>query len=343
VPSVSRGFMVILSLLCALPFSVLIYPSVLMYPGVVLAILGRNWFIPLAWSLVIGASVHLLYLGFLRERFVNPSSNADFLAIVGRIHQRVVISSWTHIWIRKSEEPFIATTFNPYFNAIIVSESMQNRILQSPESGEVLLAFHLFVDLIGSTIMFVIFTYGSVLFLIPLAASIIQMQMYGGYFMLIIMSLTMSFLPFCLVMFLLVLVIKGTFWRHEPAFDSVQSIYGMHPNVAKVQVEEGHILDEEEAQAVIWAVREWEKNKRGARRVGLSTILAIFSFILGILVVSRFYMPYSFLFLLIVGSPYLVAVAVWVCSYLILRRWDRNAMAEVFHKTTDYDEPLWMD
>ena len=337
--------MVILSLLCALPFSVFIYAQ-FSY-----SIVTYNWLFPLVYSLALGACIHVLYLTFLRTRFTNPSTNREFLDIVSRIHQKIVISSRTRIWIRKSEEPFIATTFNPLFNAIIVSEPMQDRILQDPKSGEVLLAFHLFrvpktqwfVDLIGSTVMFLIFTYGSILFLIPLVAQIIWMQMYGGYFMLIILSLTMSLLPLCLVLFLLVLVMKGTFWRHEPAFDSIQSIYGMHPNVAKVQVEEGRILDEEEAQAVIWAVREWEKNKRGARRVGLSTILAILSFILSILVAFRFYVPYPLLLLLIVQIPSIAAVAVWVCSYLILRRWDRNAMGEVFHKTTDYDEPLWMD
>ena len=337
--------MVILSLLCALPFSVLIYARF----GY--SIVGLNWLLPLVYSLAIGACIHILYLIFLRTRFTNPFSNKEFLDIVSRVHQKIVISSRTRIWIRKSEEPFIATTFNPLFNAIIVSEPMQDRILQNPKSGEVLLAFHLFrvprtewfVNLFGSTVMFLIFTYGSILFLIPLVAQIVWMQMYGGYFMLIIMSLTMSLAPLFLVLFLLVLVMKGTFWRHEPAFDSVQSIYGMHPNVAKVQVEEGRILDEEEAQAVIWAVREWETSKRGARRVGLSTILAILSFIISILVSFRFYVPYPMLLLLILQIPSLAAVVAWICSYLILRRWDRNAMTEVFHKTTDYDEPLWMD
>jgi hypothetical protein len=344
-PLVSRGAMVIQSLLWALPFSVLIY---LRFNYTIITL---NWLIALVYALAIGALIHLIYLLLLREYLANPSSNREFLDIVSRVHQRVVIPSRTSIWIRRSKEPFIATSFNPLFNAIIVSEPMQDLILQSPESGEVLLAFHLFrvprvkwfADLIGSTIMFLIFSYGFVLLVIPLVSLIMQISMYGSYWVLILMSLAMSLGPYSLALLLLVLVIKGTFWRHEPAFDSIQAIYGMHPNVAKVQVEEGRVLEEEEAQAVIWAVRDWEKNKRGARRVGLSTILAIFSFMLSILAFSRFYIPYSPYLMLMLQVPFIIPVAVWVLSYLILRKWDKNAMGEVFQKTTDYDEPIWMD
>ncbi|NHI90659.1 MAG: hypothetical protein EAX87_14155 [Candidatus Thorarchaeota archaeon] len=345
VPSVSRGLMTILSLSFALPFSGLLY---LRFNY---TIVNYNWLIPLVYTLVIGAMIHIFYLAGLRTRFSNPSSNKDFLDIVSRIHQRVVVPSRTSIWIRWSEEPFIATSFNPLFNAVIVSEPMQDLILQSPESGEVLLAFHLFrvprvkwfADLIGSTIMFLIFSYGFVLFLIPLVSSIMLISIYGGYWVFILITLAMSLVPYFLVMLLLVIVLKGTFWRHEPAFDSIQTIYGMHPNVAKVQIEEGRVLEEEEAQAVIWAVREWEKSKRSARRVGLSTILAIISFLLGILALSRFYIPYSPFLFYMIQIPLIIPVAVWILSYLILRKWDKNAMGEVFQKTTDYDEPIWMD
>ena len=334
--------MTILSFICALPFSILIY---FRFGNTIVTF---NWLIPLVYTLVIGAMIHIIYLAGLRTRFSNPASNKDFLDIVRRIHQRVVVSSRTSIWIRRSDEPFIATSFNPLFNAVIVSEPMQDLILQSPESGEVLLIFHLFrvprvkwfADLIGSTIMFLIFSYGLVLFMIPLVSLIMQTSMYGSYWIFILMSLAMSLVPYSFVMLLLVIILKGTFWRHEPSFDSVQTIYGMHPNVAKVQVEEGRVLEEEEAQAVIWAVRDWEKNKRSSRRVGLSSILAIISFVLSILAFSRFYIPYSPYLIYI---PLMIPAAVWVLSYLILRKWDKNAMGEVFQKMTDYDEPIWMD
>jgi hypothetical protein len=344
VPLVSRGGIALLTFLGVLPFSVIMYLSFGM------TIITTNWVIAILLSVLVGALFHILILLFLKIRFTNPSTNADFLDIVSRIHQKVVVSSRTHIWVRQSQDVFIASTFNPLFNAIIVSEPMVDLILRSPESGEVLLAFHhlrvprtrWFGDLFGSVVLFTILTFISGSILVPLVISIIG-AIISGYYMIIYMI--SSFGTIFLIPVLFIFLVKGTFWRHEPAFVDVQEIYGIHPNVAKVQVEGSRILDEEEAQVVVWAVRDWEKRKRSARRVGVSTLIAIPSWILGLVLISIFsYIPYyPFVFIFIGYFPYIVAAGVAAIAYLLLLRWDKNAMGEVFKETTDYDEPIWAD
>ena len=340
---VSRGFTVIFVLLVALPFSAVIYF------GFGLTIVGTNWLIVLLLSTLIGALFHILYLLILRIRFNNPSQNTEFHDLIGRIHQKVVISSRTHIWVRRSEEVFIASTYNPLFNAVIVSEPMVELIMKSPESGEALLAFHLmrvprtrwFADFVGSVILFLIFAYTSSLVLVPLVIMLVQSIMYGG---IMVISMMGSFATLFMAPILFIILVKGTFWRHEPAFVAVHQIYGLHPNVAKVQVERGIILNEEEAQTVIWSVRDWEKKKRGARRVGVCTLVAILSWILGLALVSWLgSIPYSPYLVLLLYLPYILAGVAALIAYLLLGRWDKNAMGEVFKETTDYDEPIWVD
>jgi hypothetical protein len=343
VPLVSRGVIVLLTFFAALPFSVIIYSQL----G--LTIVGVNFLIFLLFSLLVGILVHILYLLLLKLRFNNPSPDMEFHNLVSRIHQKVVVSSNTHLWVRQSNDIFIASTFNPIYNAIIISEPMMELIMQSPESGEALVAFHLlrvprirwFGELVGSVILFILFTFISSIALIPFAIAVVQMLMVN--FVMILYSLV-SFASLSMVPIIFIFVVKGTFWRHEPAFVGVQDIYGIHPNVAKVQVEKGVILDEDEAQTVVWAIREWEKSKRDSRRIGISTFAAIPAYFLGYaLMLLIAYSSPTMILITVNFIPLFLAGGVWGLCYVLLRRWDRNAMGDVFKKTTDYDEPIWVD
>ncbi|MBY8998031.1 MAG: hypothetical protein KGD60_09875 [Candidatus Thorarchaeota archaeon] len=342
VPLVSRGGIALLTFLGVLPF------SVIMYLGFDYTIIAANWLIAFLLTLLVGVLLHTLILLFQKVRFNNPSTSADFLDIVGRVHQKIVLSPRTHIWVRKSDDIFIASTFNPIFDAIIVSEPMVELILRSPESGEALLAFHLlrvprtrwFGDLVGSVILFSLLAYPLSLFVVPMAILIGQTMLSGYWYVLASMG---SFAVLFMAPILLIFLVKGTFWRHEPAFVGVQEIYGIHPNVAKVQIERGIVLKEEEAQTVIWSVRDWEKRKRGGRRAGVSTIVAILSFLLGIPLFAVIgYLPYTIMMYL-AFLPYILAFVGALVAYVVIGRWDKNAMGEVFKKTTDYDEPIWAD
>ena len=118
----------------------------------------------------------------------------------------------------------------------------------------------------------------------------------------------------------------------------------MHPQVTKVQVEKGVILKEDEAQTVIWGVRDWEKAKRTSRRYGIMTFAAIPAFFLGLFLLYLMGpIPFSNYSILIAALPLFLSAFAALDSYLLLRRWDNNAMGEVFQKTTDYDEPIWVD
>ena len=343
VPLLSRGGIAFLTLLGAIAFSVPIFY------GFSYTMYGFNFWIVIGVSLAVGALFHILVLLALKFRFNNPPINPEFLSLVSQIHQRVVISTRTHIWIRQSTDVFIASIINPLYNAIVISEPMLNLILKSPESGEVLLAFHLlrvprrpwFGDLIGASILFTIFTYLSAGILVPLSASLITMILSGYYYGLYIL---LNYAALLIIPIVFVLLIKGAFWRHEHAFVDTESIYGMHPQVAKVQVEQGVILTEDEVNSVIYGVRDWEKNKRSMRRLGVSVLLAVPAMFLGIFLIAWIgYIPYSPYYVFYAYFPYIFAGTVAAVAYLLLRYWDKNAMGEVFRKTTDYDEPIWVD
>ncbi|MFW9806453.1 MAG: hypothetical protein ACFFFK_06960 [Candidatus Thorarchaeota archaeon] len=343
VPLLSRGGIALLTLLGAIPFSVLIFYRF------IYTIYGLNLWIVIGVSLGVGFLFHILVLLGMKFRFNNPPTNPEFLSLISQIHQRVVISSRTHIWIRQSADAFIASIFNPIYNAVVLSRPMLDLILQSPESGEVLLAFHLlrvprrpwFGDLIGASILFAILTFLSATFLVPLSVSLIMMLLSGYFYGL---YLILNFATFLIIPIVFVLLIKGAFWRHEPAFVDTESIYGMHPQVAKVQVEQGVTLIEEEVNTVIYGVRDWEKNKRSMRRLGVSVLLAAPSLFLGLfLIVWIGYIPYGPYYIFYIYFPYIFAGTVAAVSYLLLRYWDKKAVGEVFQKTTDYDEPIWVD
>ena len=294
---------------------------------------------------------HILYLLLLKLRYSTPLDNHWLQGLVSRVHQRVVIPSRVEVWIRSSDDAFIASTFNPLFDAIIISEPMVKLIQNNPESGEVILAYHMFRtpekkwfgDFIGGIILFIILTYASASFLVPLSMALFQMMIFNPLF---IFAFASQLIPFIVGPIILIFLVKGAFWRHETAFVSVQEIYGKHPQVAKVEVEQGRILNEEEAQTVIWGVRDWEKSKRSGRRIGLLTITGLSSWVLSMLLVwgiaagGPYWSPYiQFLGYL----PFIVAIVAMTIVYLWLRKWDANAMGEVFKKTTDYDEPIWAD
>ncbi len=343
VPLVSRGGTVLITTIGAIIFSVPIYmglPNVPMLDNILNAAL---------LCLPMGVLLYILILLLQKMRFTNPSTNSEFLSLLSRVHQKVVLSSRTHIWTRRSEDVFIASTYNPLFDAIIVSEPMVDLIMESPESGEVLLAFHQmriprtrwFGDLIGNVIIFTMVAVLSSLTVVPVTFSMISMILSGYYYgFTMITSLGTLFLG----PIFFVLITKGSFWRHEPAFVAVQQIYGMHPQVAKVQVEQGITVNEEEAQTVIWGVRDWEKSKRVSRRYGIATFVAVPSYFLGLYILTLIDpIPYFYYFSLIALFPFIFAGVLALVSYFLLKRWDKNAMGEVFQKTTDYDEPIWAD
>ncbi|MHA2025248.1 MAG: hypothetical protein ACW98U_05035 [Candidatus Thorarchaeota archaeon] len=345
VPLISRGVISILAMFVALPLS-----------GVVYYLFGltfftTGWILSLALILPVGTLSYLVFIELLQVRYKNPPTNSEFQDMIGRVQQKTLVPSRTQVWVRDSMNPYIVSTYNPLFSAVIVSEVMIDMMLERPQTGEVLLAFHLarmpqsrwFGDLGGSLILVTLFTNLSIIGLIPMILSMISMWSMMG--MLILVSLVPSLTYVGGIIFLPTLIIKGAFWRHEPVFVRIQEVYGMHPQVAKVEVERGTPLNEEEMQAVVWGVREWERKKRISRRWGISAIVVIITGLiflqlsLSILLTSM----YIFLSIYILYLPVIAAMLCGALTYYILRKWDKDAMGEVFQETTDSHEPIWMD
>ena len=343
VAMISRGVLAIVTMFVALPLSGLLY-SLFGYVS-----LYTNWFVTLPLMLLSGTLYYFVFLLILNILYKNPPTNPAFIELIGRVHQKILVPSNAQVWVRSSNDPFITSTYNPVFCAAIVSEPMVELMLNRPEAGEVLLAFHLariprnrwFGDYVGSLVILVILAYLSALFLIPVIISAISMiELFG---LLMIGNLLSSLMSYFIIPLLLAFFIKGAFWRHEPVFLRVAEVYGMHPQVAKVEVERGTPLDEEETKSVIWGVREWEKKRRSSRRLGVSTIVTILiGLILFYVLLSGIAsLPYYFMYL--IYAPFVITILIGVVVYYIIKRWDNNAMGEVFVETTDSHEPIWMD
>jgi hypothetical protein len=308
-----------------------------------------GWFLSLALILPVGTISYIVFIELLQVRYRNPPINSDFQDMIGRVHQKMLVTSRAQVWVRESSAPFIVSTYNLLFDAVIVSEPMVDLILKRPEAGEVLLAFHLvriprtrwFGDYVGSLILIVILTFLSTMILVPLISSLLYLLPMGAW---MVIAMASSLGPYLIIPIFIAFIIKGSFWRHEPAFMRILEAYGMHPQIAKVEVERGTPLIEEEEQAVIWGVREWEKRKRSARRWGISAIATI-PIGLTLLFVTVFVsIPYSpYLFFVLMYVPFIAALLIGVIIYFVIRRWDNNAMGEVFVQTTDSHEPIWMD
>lgn len=300
-------------------------------------------YLHLAIGIPIGLAVHLAFLEVERSRLDTPVDNSRLLEMADRIRQNVLVPVDIELWQRQSADPFIVSTYNAAFNAIIVSDPMVESMLETPESGEVLLAFHMLrmpksrwiLDLLGSMLVF----FGVNAFMELLVLPSLS-RFYASFFpplwfqVLPLAAASVGLLP------MVGLIVRGAFWHHEAAFEIVNELYGVHPQVAKLQVERVGELDSDETRAVLWGVLEWEKRKRSGRRVGIA-LAFIFGgvFVYAISVLSSGFFFYVTAFALV---P-LAAVALGFLAYIVVWQWDKRAMKEIEYATEGAREPIWMD
>jgi hypothetical protein len=326
-------YMIILAL--AIPWSLIGY--------VLLSIAFMNWILLFIVSSAAGAVIYSLHLSVLESRFRSSTVNEQFNQIIELAHERVGSYGLVHVWQRRSPEPYIASTFNSLFNAVIVSEPMVELILKMRASGEALLAFHLLhrpnhrniLDIVAAMLIFSGFsTYMAHLLLV-------YPQYYTPYFMLILLASSMGVLFIVPVIF--VLLLRGALWAHDSAFERAAGMYKIHPQVARDEVLSSAKLDEEAAKAVVWTVKEWERRKRDGRRSSITVmVLSITYFVIFYSLIIGgwyFYALSSALYYLVLVVPLLLALSV----YLILRRWDKICMEEIYHEVTKGHEPIWAD
>lgn len=288
-----------------------------------------------------GVVIYLFYLVVLRARFQSNITDQQFSQIVTSAQHRVGVRKNVQIWPQKSTDAYIASTFNFAFDAVLISEPMIGLIDQMPNSGEVLLAFHLlraprkinFLDLVFGVLPF---------FLISSLLSFVLTRGITNLYFILIILLNWNIMLFFPV--LLVIVLKAATWRHDSSFEKTIGLYGIHPQVAKDEVISSQKLDEEAARATIWIVREWEWRKRNGRRSSIVILVIACMFLI------------EYIYLISVGisfySPYWFTMSLLICLYplimgfiifMILHRWDKKCMAELYYKTKQADEPIWVD
>ena len=332
VPSTSRTFRYMIMLALAVPWSLVVY--------LLLSASLTNLILVFLFSCGVGAAIYSLYLSILEKRFHSHTINEQFSQIVERAHERVGSHGLVHVWQRKSPEPFIASTFNSLFNAVIVSETMVDLILKMPASGEALLGFHLLhrpsrrnvLDIIAAMLVFS----GSSFFLTLSSV---------GYSLNSALDFLLRLIPIGILLFALVvfvLFMRGVFWAHDSAFERAAMIYKVHPQVARDEVLSSAKLDEEAARTVIWVVNQWEQRKRDGRRLGTTALVLGMTFFIIIFSapIGGYYYPYPTVLPMVAPAA---ALLLALSIYLLLSRWDKICMDKIYHETTKAYEPIWAD
>ena len=335
VPSTSAMFRYMLVFVLAIPWSY-IYISI---PGMIMDI---YFLLPLTSAF--GLIVYGVYLSILKNRFELSIPDKPFLQLVDSALERTGTGGRVVVWPRFDDEPYITSTYNSSFEAVIVSSKMMELMAAMPESGEALLAFHLLrmprrknvFDFVAGVLTFSIASTLMTSFLLYLISFSISSPL-----MIIIFMMTLS--PVLLAPVLVILALRSAFWTHETAFERTLELYKIHPQVARDEVLSSQKIDDELSKSTIWSVKKWEENRRSGRRSSISflTILTLYV----IVIVSVPLIPISYL--TIIGNLVILSLAfppiVGILIYLILRRWDRTCMGEVYYDITDSHEQIWID
>lgn len=296
----------------------------------------------------IGVFLYLLFLSIILKRFQSPITDQRFSQIAGSAQDRIVTWRSVSVWPRQSAEPFIASTFNIFFDAVIVSDTMIDLINKMPESGEVLLAYHILrapkrrnvLDFVAAILIFFISTIEFTYVFLNIFLSFLH-----GYWDFLYISFSLVGLPiYFIAPVIFILAIRGAFWTHDSAFEKASGVYQIHPQVAKDEVISSQKLDEEAAKSTVWVVREWERKKRSTRQTSITILAVALTFFLILLVFSYYasilyYIYSSSLYIVVMLVPVLIALL----AYFLIRRWDKRCMATLYYETKQADEPIWVD
>ncbi len=335
VPSTSPMFRYMVVFILAIPWSYIYFsiPGMIMDPYILVPI-----------AAVFGSVVYGAYLTILKNRFELSIPDKPFLQLVNSALERTGTGGRVAVWPRLSDEPYITSTYNSSFEAVIVSSKMMELMAAMPENGEALLAFHLLrmpkrknvLDFLAGVLTFTVAS----TFMTNLLLSILSFS--SSPYMIIMFMVLLS--PVFVVPVVLILALRSAFWSHETAFERALELYNIHPQVAKDEVMSSQKLDEELSKSTIWFVKKWEETKRSSRRLSISILTSITVFAVIFYLVSL-----SPIFYLIgyVGYALVLTVCipgtVGILTYFLMRRWDMRCMSDIYNDVTDAHEQIWVD
>ncbi|TFG27768.1 hypothetical protein EU528_12300 [Candidatus Thorarchaeota archaeon] len=312
-----------------------------------LAIFGMivDFIVLLSLSTAIGLVVYMMYLSILKNRFELPIPDKSFLQLVNSAIDKTATGGRVSVWMRFDEEPYITSTYNSGFEAVIISKKMMELMMAMPVSGEAVVAFHLLrmpknknvIDIFAGAFVFT----SLATFIVYAIASLSTLFPYSGYMLLLVFASSLWMIYLAPIFF--VLILRSAFWTHESAFERTEKIYGIHPQVAKDEVLSAQKMDEELTKSTIWSVKIWEERKRSGRRASISVSLTLVLFGIAIFVTmmnptSFYYIPWE-TYLITFGLPILLGTLI----FFAIKRWDRNCMDEIYYSVTDAHEQIWFD
>ncbi len=225
-----------------------------------------DFYTSLMLGVLLGASLQLGSIYLQSARFKRPVEDRDLLSIVSSASQRTGVSIRFEVWMRESPNYIVASTVNPFFSALVLSDKAISDILRSPEMGEIVIAGELVKMSSAATHRHLNFV------LLALAFTAVYMWVAMFYdFMYFVAQvgtvLLLGTLSFILVLMLALFVLVT---RSKPSHNDPEKIiielYGMPLLMAKIGVFGGHNIPQQLVDKALLELPAFEEQIREERR-----------------------------------------------------------------------------
>ena len=193
-------------------------------------------------TLLVGLLVQYLFYGLKRQRFRNPVDNPELLALFEEVKYKLGKGHNIELWFRRIDRGIFLSSVNPLFQAILFSESTIADILNNGEKGKIVLAKEvLLMERINPYSRMVLGLLGFALF------SFIESMSFSSSFVFALFTIGPLVLAIGIIaiLIIIVLVFRILSRGNDDIDKTVEDLFGLHPDVAIVEVMGGFKVPEE--------------------------------------------------------------------------------------------------
>lgn len=306
-----------------------------------IAYVTRSRFDILTWvvmTLGFGAVLYLSWDALKRRRFRNPVRNQDLVDVFEEVKRDLGKGEKIELWYRDIDRQVFLSASSPVFRAILFSESAIADILGKREKGKVLLAREVlklekrspFVGLFANLLGFTVFAFIESLALFNVLEALVFSYGTSMFAILIVGMLAL----------LVVIPVVVTRSRADSIDQTIERLYGITPDAARLEVLVGMELTEDLMRE---AEKEGEESQGIHRRNALrkAAALSAVAFLISLVLFysiwsgmsSAFVIPFTLLMSAVAG------VGVFVIAFMAGLMWPMMGFGSE-ERSTDWDVQL---
>jgi hypothetical protein len=219
-----------------------------------------QWFL---LTLCIGFLLQLLLSGLKMRRFRNPVTNQELIDLFEEVKSDLGKGEGIQLWIRDVDRSVFLSTVNPFFKALLFSDSTIGDILNKRERGKVVLAKEVLkMERLSPLSRLSIALLGFAFF------SLFETIFSSGLpFSLSFSSISLVFIITVVLILLGMTIVPYTLSRKGQGIDEqIEALYDIPPGAAEVEVLMGIPVPKE-------VIEEIKRDEREGKRVGFSSAL----------------------------------------------------------------------